>query len=177
MQKDLPAGIKQPVYWHIDRFKSIEKARAAAGPAGIAIEADGKAWLMTVETQISHHHGGRHEAEVGPLPLPEAARYAMQINSAKFTPGMYSRIHNHSGVEAFYVLEGEQCLETPTRAILLRKGEKGFVPTGTVMRLVATGTGIRYGMAIIIYDASQRSTMALEDDSGPPLLSCEGSRN
>ena len=173
VRKELPAALKEPVYWHIDGFESIEKARTAAGPASIAIEADGKAWLMTIESQISDHHGGRHEAEVGPLPLPKAARYSLQINSAKFTPGMYSRVHSHSGVEAFYVLEGEQCLETPTRAILLRKGEKAFVPTGTIMRLVATGTGTRYGIGIIIYDASQPSTMQMEDYSGPPLVSCK----
>jgi len=173
MRKELPAGLKEPVYWHIDRFASIEKARAAAGPASIAIEADGKAWLMTIESQISDHHGGRHEVEVGPLPLPKAAKYGLQINSAKFTPGMYSRVHSHSGVEAFYVLEGEQCLQTPTRAILLRKGEQAFVPTGTIMRLTASGTGIRYGIGIIIYDASQPSTMSMEDYSGPPLLPCK----
>jgi quercetin dioxygenase-like cupin family protein len=173
MRKDLPADLKEPVYWHIDKFKSMERARAAAGPAGIAIEADGRAWLMTIEAQISDHHGGQHETEVGPLPLPQAARYGLQINSAKFMPGMYSRIHNHSGVEAFYVLEGEQCLETPTRGFLQHKGEKSFVPAGTVMRLVATGTGTRYGVAIIIYDASQPSTMTMADYSGPPLVSCK----
>ena len=40
---------------------------------------------------------------------PRAARYAMQVNSAAFAPGMYTLVHHHSGVEAFYVLEGEQC--------------------------------------------------------------------
>ena len=168
VRKELPAGLKEPIFWHIDRFESIEQARAAEGPASVAIEANGKAWLMTIESQISDHHGGRHEAEVGPLPLTKASKYALQINSAKFTPGMYSRIHTHSGVEAFYVLEGEQCLETPTRAITMRKGEKAFVPTGTTMRLVAAGTGTRYGFGVIIYDASQPSTMQMEDTRGHP---------
>jgi quercetin dioxygenase-like cupin family protein len=172
VRKELPAGLKEPVYWHIDRFDSIEKARAAAGAAGIAIEVDGVAWLMTIEAQVSDHHAGKHQTQVGPLPLPKAEKYSLQVNAAKFTPGMYSRIHNHSGVEAFYVLEGEQCLETPTQAILLHKGEAGFVPTGTMMRLVAAGTGIRYGVAIIIHDASQPATMSMEDYSGPTLLSC-----
>ena len=100
VRKVLPEGLEEPVYWHIDRFDSIDRARAAAGPASFAFEADGTAWLSAVESTTSDHHGGQHVTAVGPLPLPKASRYAMQINSAKFTPGMYSRPHTHSGVEA-----------------------------------------------------------------------------
>ena len=52
-------------------------------------------------------------AHVGPLPLPKATRYAMAAQSAVFTPGMYSLVHHHSGVEAVYVVEGEAFFETP----------------------------------------------------------------
>jgi quercetin dioxygenase-like cupin family protein len=176
VRKVLPEGLEAPVYWHIDRFDSIERAHAAAGPAAHAFEADGAAWLMTVESTTSNHHGGQHVAAVGPLPLPKASRYAMQINSAKFTPGMYSRAHTHSGVEAFYVLAGEQCLQTPTGATLLRKGESLAIPAATPMRMVATGTGIRYGVAIVIYDASQPSTMQMDDATAPKLVDCGEAR-
>ena len=71
-KKPLPEGLKEPVYWHIDRFDSAERARTAIGPASVAFEAAGTAWLMTIESQISDHHGGRHAAQVGPLPLPQA---------------------------------------------------------------------------------------------------------
>jgi quercetin dioxygenase-like cupin family protein len=172
-QKVLPDGLKEPLYWHIDRFQSIALARAAVGPTSVAFEADGKAWLMTVESQVSDHHGGRHVAEVGPLPMPKASKYAIQINSARFTPGMYSRIHSHSGVEAFYVIKGTQCLETPTGATALREGDSFAVAADIPMRLVATGDSIRYAFAIILHDASQPSTMQMEDYAGPPLVACE----
>jgi quercetin dioxygenase-like cupin family protein len=172
VRKLLPEGLKEPLYWHIDRFDSIERARAAAGPASFAFEADGAAWLSAVESTTSDHHGGQHVTAVGPLPLPKASRYAMQINSAKFTPGMYSRPHTHSGVEAFYVLAGEQCLQTPTGATILRKGETLALPADMPMRAVATGTGIRYGFGIIIHDASQPSTMQMDEATAPKLAPC-----
>jgi cytochrome c peroxidase len=172
VRKELPEGLEEPVYWHIDRFDSIERARAAAGPASFAFEADGTAWLMAVESTTADHHGGQHVTAVGPLPLPKASRYAMQINSAKFTPGMYSRPHTHSGVEAFYVLAGEQCVQTPAGATILRKGETLALPADTPMRAVATGTGIRYGFALIIHDASQPSTMQMDEATAPKLAPC-----
>jgi quercetin dioxygenase-like cupin family protein len=85
---------------------------------------------------------------------------------------MYSRPHTHSGVEAFYVLAGEQCLQTPTSAIILRKGETLALPADTPMRAVATGTVIRYGFAIVIHDASQPSTMQMDEATAPKLVPC-----
>jgi hypothetical protein len=41
-----------------------------------------------------------------------------------------------------YVLEGEACYETPTRAATLRKGETLALPGGTPMRAVVTGTTV-----------------------------------
>ena len=108
-----PEGLTAPVFWHIDRFDSLDAARAAVGPAGIAFEAGGTSWLMTIESETSNHHGGRHVTHVGPLPLPKATKYAMVAQSAVFTPGMYSLVHHHSAVEAVYVVEGEACYETP----------------------------------------------------------------
>jgi hypothetical protein len=37
--KLLPNGLKGPLFWHIDRFDSAERARTAVGPASIAFEA------------------------------------------------------------------------------------------------------------------------------------------
>jgi quercetin dioxygenase-like cupin family protein len=171
--KLLPADLREPLFWHIDRFDSAERARAAVGAASIAFEAAGAWWLMTIESQTSEHHGGRHAAEVGPLELPRAARYAMQVNSAAFAPGMYTLVHHHSGVEAFYVLEGEQCLETPTRAFALRKGDTLAIPAGIPMRLVAAGSTIRRGFGVIVHDAAQPSTTPMEEGTGPQLVPCK----
>jgi quercetin dioxygenase-like cupin family protein len=170
--KLLPDGLHGPVYWHIDSFDSLEFARAAVGPASVALEAAGKFWLMTIESQTSDHHRGRHVAQVGPLPLPSASKYSMQVLSAKFTPGMYSLIHHHSGVEAVYVIEGEACYETPTHATTLRKGETIAIPGGTLMRAVATGSAIRYVLAVIVHDAMKPPTMRMEEGADIHLAAC-----
>jgi quercetin dioxygenase-like cupin family protein len=84
-------------------------------------------------------------------------------------PGMYSLPHHHSGVEAVYVLEGEACCETPTRAATLRKGETLALPGGTPMRAVVTGTTRRYVLAVIVHDAAQPATMPIEEGTISPL--------
>jgi len=171
--KLLPEGIQRPVYLHIDSFKSLELARAAVGPAGVAFEAAGKSWLMTIESGTSDHHGGMHVTLVGPLPLPQAAKYSMQVMSSVFKPGMYSLVHHHSGVEAVYVIEGEACFETPTQASKLRKGETTAIPADTPMRAVVTGSTLRHVLAVIVYDASQLPTMRMDEGTAPQLVECK----
>ena len=34
--KLLPADLKEPLFWHIDRFDLLERARAAVSPASVA---------------------------------------------------------------------------------------------------------------------------------------------
>ena len=90
--KVLPEGLREPVFWHIDRFDTEVAARAAVGDASVAFEDGGTWWLMSIEAETSNHRGGRHVAQVGPLPLPPARRYSMLIQSAVFGPGMLSLI-------------------------------------------------------------------------------------
>jgi len=169
----LPDDLKQPLFWHIDRFDSATRARVAAGPTSVAFEAAGTSWLMTVESKTSNHHGGEHVAVVGPLPLPRAPKYSMLVQSAVFSPGMYSLIHHLSGVEAVYVVEGEGCYETQARAFRVRKGDTLAIPGGTLMRAVATGSKRRYVLAAIIHDASQPATMRMGEGKSPQLAACK----
>jgi quercetin dioxygenase-like cupin family protein len=153
--KPLPPSLKEPLFWHIDRFDSAELGRAAAGPSGVAFDADGTTWLMTIESQTSDHHGGHHVTQVGPLALPRVPRYSMQVLSAAFTPGMYSMKHYHSGVEAIYAIQGEGCYETTAQGFNIRKGEAVTIPVGIRHRAVATGSTVRYVLAVIVYDSTQ----------------------
>jgi len=171
--KLLPADLKEPLFWHIDRLDSLERARAAVNPVSVAFEAAGTAWLMTIEARTSNHHGGTHVTQVGPLPLPKAPRYSMVVQSAVFAPGMYSLAHHHSGVEAVYVLDGEACYETPARGFALRKGETLALPAGTEMRAVVSGSTRRHVLAVIVHDAAQPATMRMEEGTAPTLARCK----
>jgi quercetin dioxygenase-like cupin family protein len=171
--KLMPSGLSEPILWHIDRFDTLDRARAAVSATSIAIEAGGIAWLMTLEASASNHHGGIHVTQVGPLPLPRAERYSMLVQSALFAPGMYSLPHHHSGVEAVYVIEGEGCYETPGRGFAVRKGDTLALPTGTTMRAVVTGSTRRHVLAVIVHDAAQPATMRMEERAGPPLAACK----
>ena len=170
--KSLPSNLETPLFWHIDRFENGERARAAVGPGSIAFEAHGAWWLMSIESQTGIHHRGEHVTEVRLPSLPEAAKYSMLVISAYIPSGMTSRVHLHSGVEAFYVVDGEQCLETAERAFRMKKGETLAVPAGVTMRLVATGTKPRRAFAVIVYDASQPPTTRMAMETANQLVSC-----
>lgn len=170
--KPLPTNLKEPVFWHIDRFETGERARAAIGPASNAFEAHGAWWLMSAESESNDHHGGEHAAMVELSPLPAAAKYSMLVISAYIPSGMTSRVHLHSGVEVFYTVDGEQCLETPERAFKMRKGDALVVPTGVTMRLVATGPKPRRAFAIIVYDSSKPPTTGMPMETASQLVSC-----
>jgi quercetin dioxygenase-like cupin family protein len=174
--KQLPA-LKEPVFWHIDRFDTGERARTGVGPASMAFEAHGAWWLMSIEPQTGemqadNHHGGEHVARVKLSPLPEAANYSMLVISAYIPSGMTSRVHLHSGVEAFYVVDGEQCLQTEERSFPMQKGETLVVPAGVTMRLIATGTKPRRAFAVIVYDSSKPPTTRMPMERASELASC-----
>jgi len=171
-KKPLPATLKEPAFWHIDQFDSPDRARAAVGPSSIAFEAHGVWWLMSVGPETNDHHGGKHVAEVNLSPLPKAGAYSMLVISAYIPAGMTSRVHFHSGVEAFYTVDGEQCLETKDKAFPMKKGDTLVVPTGTTMRLVATGTKPRRAFAVIVYDSSKPPVTRLPMETASQLVSC-----
>jgi quercetin dioxygenase-like cupin family protein len=170
--KSLPDDLKAPLFWHIDRFEAGERARAAVGPSSIAFQAHGSWWLMSIESGTDDHHGGQHAAEVRLPRLPDAPKHSMLVISAYIPSGMTSRVHFHSGVEAFYVVDGEQCLETADRAYPMKKGDTLVVPTGVTMRLVATGVKPRRAFAIIVYDSSQPPTTRMAMEKASQLTSC-----
>jgi quercetin dioxygenase-like cupin family protein len=171
--KPLPRGLKASLVWHIDRFATEGAAQAAIGPTSIAFAAHGVAWLMTIEPAATDHHGGQHVAALALPALPPAEKYAMLAMSAYIPSGLTSRFHHHSGVEGFFVVDGQQCLETADRTYVMNKGDALVIPAGIAMRLVATGPTPRRALALIVYDASQPPTTRMEGEAAPKLMSCK----
>ena len=169
--RPLVASTKEPTYWHIDRFDSLKAATKAAGPDSVPAEAHGSVWLMTVEHPIEEHRGGRHVASIGPLLLPAAASYTMRVQSSLLRPGTTTPVHTHSGPEVFFVVAGEQCLETPDKGLHLISGESRILPTGVIHRGRVTGTAVRRVLALILHDAAHPASRDLSDP--PSLVECK----
>lgn len=169
--KRLPTPVPSPALWHVDRFVSLAAAQGAEGPASIAVLAHGTAWLYTIEADTSRHHGGEHVAVVGPLPIQSDRAYTMAAMSAYFLPGQVSVVHTHPGPEAWWVLEGEQCLQTTRTTIRAHAGQGAIVAEGDTMRMVGTGTRPRRVLAIILHDPSKPAGSTL--DNAPPMKNCD----
>ena len=155
------------VYWHIDRLDSLSAAEQAAGPNGVAAEAHGAVWLMTVENSRNGSHRGRHVARVGPIALPMADRFTMRVLSTLLMPGGRTPVHTHPGPEVFHVFSGEQCVETEAVAHRLTTGNSFVLPTETIHRGKVMGTVPRRALALVLHDAGRPGS---HDLAAPPQL-------
>lgn len=157
----LPEG---PVSWHLDTFAGRAAAEATKGPRGVVAEAFERTWLLTIAAPDWRPAGGtEHIASVGPLPLePRAAEYTAMYLATTFRPGLTSFVHEHPGPEAWFILTGEQCLETPDGALPGRAGEGFFVRGDLPMIVQATGTEIRRNFALILHDAAKPATARVD---------------
>ncbi|GAC1652952.1 MAG: hypothetical protein NVS4B3_15600 [Gemmatimonadaceae bacterium] len=150
----MPARPK--LYWHLDTYATPAAAAAAKGPRSTVVESLGRVWLFTIAGAGWRPEGGHREARIGPLPLIKATNYAAVYMEGVFQPGMESVVHRHPGVEAWYTLEGEMCLETPEGTVHQRAGDPGkMVRGGLPMRLTGTGTGPRRSLVLILQDTSK----------------------
>jgi quercetin dioxygenase-like cupin family protein len=80
----------------------------------------------------------------------------------------------HSGIEAFYTLSGETCLETPSGAQIGKKGTDIIVPEGVPMELTAVGKEPRLGLILVLHDASKPPTTVVDSWTSKKL--CIASR-
>lgn len=151
-----------PLYWHLDTYPTWPAADAARGPRGTVVESLGKIWLFTIAVAGWQPIGGNRVAEIGPLPLVKADGFAAVYMEGIFAPGMASEVHRHPGVEAWYTLAGEMCVETPEGKVIQRAGDPGVIVTGGLpMELIGTGTGVRRSLVLILQDvAKPRSSHA-----------------
>jgi quercetin dioxygenase-like cupin family protein len=119
------------------------------------VEEDGRAWLSEFGDRDSTPRGGESISVVGPLQLAAATSYAAVLSYAVMRPGDNSRVHTHPGPEGWYVLAGEQCLETPAGANRTRAGGTMTVRSNIPMELNVTGKTLRRAFALVIHDSAQ----------------------
>ena len=154
------------LFWHITSYPSLEAAAAAAtkAPRSTAVASLGLTWLFTIANGSWRPPGGRRIARIGPLPLVDAKTFAAVYMEGVFEPGMHSVVHRHPGAEAWYTLQGAQCLETPEGRLEQRAGGRGvMVRGGLPMQLTGIGTDVRRSLVLILQDATQPRSAPAKD--------------
>jgi len=161
----LPVGqLERAVFWHVESFASRAAAEKAKSARGVVVEAFDKVWLLTIADAGWRSQGGTHVANIGPVPVKPGRGYTAQFMEAVFSPGMKTRVHRHSGAEAWYTVSGETCLETPDGIMVGRAGgDHVIVPEGPPMELTATGSEVRRALVLILHDSTQPATIPASD--------------
>jgi quercetin dioxygenase-like cupin family protein len=119
------------------------------------VEAFGKVWLYTIAGSEWRPQAGERVAVVGPLAITPDKKYTARYLEAVFTQGMTASVHRHSGPEAFYLVSGAQCLETPEGFTVTHTGESAIVPEGPPMALSSVGAEKRRSVVLVLHDTSQ----------------------
>jgi len=152
--KDLK--LKRPaVYWHLYTFPSRAAADTAKSPSGIVVEENGRIWLSEFGSRNRPMHGGHRIAVVGPLELLPAESYTAEIAYSVMQPDDRSRVHTHSGPEAWYVLSGAQCLKTPNGTRSARAAATMSVTPNLPMELSVSGAEVARSLTLVIHDSTQ----------------------
>lgn len=151
-------GLRFPdsvVYWQLSTYPSRAEAEASRSAAGVVVEEAGKVWLNELGTRDRRARGGQHVASIGPLVLPPAQVYSAVFSFAVMQPGQRSIVHTHPGPEGWYMLAGEQCLETSVGTFRGGTGQTVVAPANVPMELTITGNQLRQSLLVVIHDARE----------------------
>jgi mannose-6-phosphate isomerase-like protein (cupin superfamily) len=151
------------VFWYLYSFPNRAAAEGARSAKGTVLESFGRIWLMTLGGEGWRSSTGEFVGRVGPIPLKPGTPYTVRYMEATFGPGMRTRVHRHSGPEAWFVLSGTQCLETPEGILVVRAGEGSVVREGPPMMLSSVGTEVRTALLIVVHDRQKRWSVAAND--------------
>ena len=144
------------VYWHVDEFPDRASAQSARPRAGAVVTDYGRTFLYTVSGDVEWRpSGGRRLATVGPMPAPQGAPMTARFMQAMTEPGATTRPHRHDGAEAFYLLSGAICMETPEGGRTTSEGETYWVRGGLPMQLTSAGGGTRRSLFVVLHRSSE----------------------
>lgn len=170
LSAEAPLGILSgaPLYWHIHEFPTRAAAEAARGPRGTVANVFDRHWLYTIADAEWRPAAGEKIARIGPLDVAPNTAYTARYMEALFPPrgpepyGDGSG-HRHPGPEAWYVVSGAQCLETPNGLIVASAGGGAMVPEGWPMAISSVGAETRRALVLILHRSAEPYSMAVDD--------------
>lgn len=153
------------LWWRIYEFDSQAAATAATRRQhwSSTAESHGRHWLYVLGARDGKALGGATRATIGPLSVPRGSNVSARFMDSIFTPGMRTRVYAHTGPEAFNVVDGEQCVETPSARAKLGPGDTFIVAPGPHVQAAAKG---RKNLTLVL-SAFDAPWMTLETDWTP----------
>jgi hypothetical protein len=91
---DLP---QEPIYWHLDMYRTRAEADASKGPRSTVVETFAKVWLFTLAEVGWRPIGGTRVATIGPLATGPDGPYTASYMQAAISPGCQTDVHQHGG--------------------------------------------------------------------------------
>lgn len=159
--------LSAPVFWHVFEFSDAASARRVTAPGAAIVYAYGRVFLQAVNSDPHWRAaGGNHLATVGPMPAPQGVPVTARFMQAMTQPGANTRPHRHDGPEAFYLLSGAICMETPEGGRTTGPGETYWVRGGVPMQLTSAGNGVRRSLFVVLH-ASSQPWMTMAPDWAP----------
>lgn len=153
------------LFWHI---LAVDREWAAWRLARIfttstVIRAHGRWWVYALtrnrtETALPRHH------VAGPFELTPGRPVTARFMESWFPPGMRTRVHSHSGPESFYVVDGQQCTETPGEHRLIGAGQGHIVLAGPHLQAAPQG---RRNLVLVLASVGEPWMRLEQDWPGP----------
>jgi quercetin dioxygenase-like cupin family protein len=160
------------LFWHLYEVPSRADASAVNAPRATIVEVFGKTWLFSIAPREWQSPTGRLISIVGPLPHSAAKSYTARYLEGVIPPGEKTPVHTHAGPEAWYLLAGAECLETPEGIMVAHAGDSAVVREGLPMMLSSVGKETRNAFALILHDSAQPWTMVMPQDGWKPAGKC-----
>ena len=144
-------------YWHVDRFPNVESAeRAKAAGSAVVVGLDGQIFLQTVNGSAAwRSRGGERLATIGPIALPANKDFTARMMEATTSTAAATHPHAHSGPEAFFLLAGSICVETPAGAHRAGPGGSLILPARTPMQLHSAGDTVRRSVVLVVHPTDE----------------------
>jgi hypothetical protein len=163
----LPPG---PLYWHLDTFADRSAAEANRGQMGTVVDSHGKHWLFTIAEQAWRPRGGERVALIGPLSVDNGVDYTARYLEATISPGFQSEGsgHRHPGSEAWYIVSGGQCLETPNGVMTGLAGQSMLAPEGWPMAIASFGPDLRRTVFMVLHRSAEPYVMPVNSKPDAP---------
>lgn len=147
----LTLSASQPLYWYL----GTSTATKAADASTIVATVDSRNWVSSFGTDKPAAFNVTPVATIGPMALPPAVSYKVDVYLAVMPPGTSTAQRTYPGPAAWYVLEGEQNVETSGGTIHAPAGGSTVIEPGTPFRLTNPGTAARKALFVVARGAAQ----------------------